>query len=111
MDRDAPRFKKVETPGLLGRQLETRRTRGPGRKTALHKAKLIEIFRDPPFDYDGTNAKLEQYLGLSERQIERLLKALAVEGLIKIDIQYRRRLQGTGTYAVRTIYLVDKQES
>ena len=75
-------YEPVATPGK-----KQRRKPGIGRttKSINHKLKLIEFLREPPADFDGTNAKIAAHLGLSSKQAQRLLHQLWAEGKIKLE--------------------------
>lgn len=75
-------FEPVPTPGIKSWE---RSPSGVRAKTRAHEAKLLEIFRSPPADYDGSNKYLASTLSVSERQITRILRAMEDRKLIRIE--------------------------
>jgi hypothetical protein len=78
----------VEVP-MLTRKVRARPGVGATAKSKAHKAKLLEFLRDPPEDFDGTNAAIGKHLGLSARQAQRLLLQLVSEN--KVQLRYQRK--------------------
>lgn len=78
-------------------------------KTMVYRAKLLEIFKFPPEDYDGTNKKLSEYMGLSVRQVIRLLKQLEAAKQIKVDRYFAGVHPEVGCYTRRLIQVVREQ--
>lgn len=73
-------------------------------KTAAHKRRLLELLRAPPSDYDGSNKKLAGYMGMSVRQVIRVLNLLKAEGSVKTKTSVSRRPEG-GVYTRRMIQI------
>ena len=88
------RYSRLKRPSQVGKTAKTR----------VHKLELMKIFLSPPEGFDGSNKKLAGYLGLSERQISRLIKMLEVEGRVKLDYVLNRTSQG-GVYTTRFIHI------
>lgn len=91
----------VRTPGKVVRKYS---------KTSASRpwtTRLLEILRDPPEDFDGSNAKLAEYLGLSQRHVIRVLKQLEEQKLISIQRNVRS-FRGV-VFTDRKIYLVTKE--
>lgn len=87
------------------------RRSGPRRspKTEMHKARVIEILSAPPDDFDGSNAKLAEYVGLSERQITRVVAKLLESGQIRVKTN-KQSVPGFGWYSNRQIYIVPSEK-
>jgi DNA-binding transcriptional ArsR family regulator len=73
-------------------------------RTKVNKDRLLEILTAPPSDYDGSNKKLAEYMGMSERTVTRLLALMNKEGLIKLTNSRRRSIRG-GVFTHRMIQL------
>ncbi len=78
--------------------------RGKSIKTKSHEAMLLGILKAPPTDFDGSNKKLAGYMGMSERNVTRLLNGLKAAGKIKVDLARPRHPQ-LGYYTLRTIHI------
>jgi len=63
----------------------SKRGRPPGVSptTKLHARKLLEVFKFPPEDYDGSNVKLAGYVQLSVSQLKRVLGYMEEIGVIE----------------------------
>lgn len=96
----------VPMPGKK-RRVRTKGGIGKTAKARAHRAALIEYFRSPPDEFDGTNRMLAEKLCLSERQIIRILKQLEAEGSIKLTYSANRTAAGT-CYTTRYIHLLTK---
>jgi hypothetical protein len=72
-------------------------------RTKMHKDRLLQILQAPPADYDGSNACLATYMGLSERSITRILGLLAKDG--KIRLTQNHNAATSGLYTKRFIQL------
>ena len=81
-----------------------RRTRALDVRTRNHIKELLKVLRAPPRDYDGSNERLAGYIGLSQRQLIRILGRLRDEGVIKCEIKIRRSSDGT-VYTERSMYI------
>lgn len=103
---DPVTYETVPTPG------KTRERKRPGigrtAKSRAHKSKIVEFLRDPPVDFDGTNAKIASHLGLSAKQAQRLLHQLWAEGKIKLEYTVNKMpgLTGPQCRTTRFIQLV-----
>lgn len=75
-------------------------------RTAASKARLLEILKVPPTDFDGSNAKLAEHLGMSERSVTRLLGLLAKDGVIRF-VQ-NTNVSASGIYVKRFIQLLKR---
>jgi predicted ArsR family transcriptional regulator len=79
---DTPALEQVATPAKKQRK---KPGVGATAKSRSHKTKILDFLREPPQDFDGTNGKIAQHLGLSAKQAQRLLHQLWGEGKIKLE--------------------------
>lgn len=102
------------TVPMPGKTIRRRRSAGVGAtaKSRAHKTTLIEYLRSPPDDFDGTNRMLSAIVGVSERQIIRLLKQLETDGRIKMTyVMNRVANTGLGQYCFTTRFIELQKES
>lgn len=98
---------RMDDPNFVLVPVPTHRSRRPRTldvRTRSRIKDLLKVLRAPPKDYDGSNEKLAQYLGVSERQLIRILGRLKSEGVIKCEFTVRRLTDGT-LFTERLMYI------
>jgi hypothetical protein len=103
---DAPfdsHWVEVEVPSPRTITEQIRRT-GKSAKTLAQENVLLGILRRPPSDFDGSNAKLASYLGVSIRTVARLLAGLKATEKIRIRSKVVRGVNGKA-YTRRSIQI------
>jgi predicted ArsR family transcriptional regulator len=84
------------TVDMPGKRRRGRRKTGIGStaKAKAHKKTLLWVLQNPPEDFDGSNAKLAEAMGLSTRQVTRYLKQLVAENRLKLEYTINRLASG-----------------
>ena len=70
-------------------------------QTEAKKQTLMRLLRSPPDSFDGTNAKLAEYMGTSVRTVIRLLKRLEADKAVLVN-RFTIKTPA-GVYTQRTI--------